>query len=167
MGLAVASEIRAQKRFKQSSEVEERIAAANIKPLLGVISSADRNGRSVTLLNEGLGTAVITEIVFRKGDRQESSLTSLLELGVKFEWDVEREFGKQGRGLRFIVYLRAGDRADLLSLSANGLRDQGFADTKIDELFRTLDSQILGTKIVIRFQYVLRNDQPHYQFIID
>jgi hypothetical protein len=161
VGLAVASELRAQKRFKQGNEIQERIAAANIKPLLDVDVSVVSDEKRVTLLNEELGTAVITEMVFRKGDRQGNSMPSVIDLAIKFRWGEFTWFGKQGG------YLRAGDSIDLLFLSIDILKSQGLPDATIDEILRTVGSQIKGMGISIRFEDILGNRQANYETILE
>jgi len=158
VGLAVASELRAQKRFKQGNEIQERVAAAGIKPLLSINVTVGSNERSVTLSNEGLGTAIITEIVFTKDGRQSNrALPSVLNLNIRFEWDFLREFGERG------CYLRAGQSVQLASLSIACLMEQGLPNATVGEILRTVDAQLRGLEISINFEDVLGNRQNPYE----
>ena len=72
--LAIFSELRAQKRFKQSNDIQQRIAAANIKPLVIIGQEVADRSRKATLHNDGIGTAVMTNITFTKENRSGNSL---------------------------------------------------------------------------------------------
>src|SRR5262245_61258198 len=86
--VALFVEWRMHKRFSRQLERDERIAIANIKPLLAVYPSKFINKKAVTLHNYGVGTAVITAISFSKGDKREKvSLVSLFDLGQNVVWD--------------------------------------------------------------------------------
>ena len=166
VGLAVASELRAQKRFKQSTEIQERIAAANIKPLLDIHPIVGPDERQVILNNHGLGSAVIRKITFTKGSRSGYSIPSILEntKGLKvFQWDYYEEFSKKG-----VTCLRAGDHLNLLILSADSMKKfDGLTYASIDKIFKKLNSEIVGTKILIEFEDVLGNKQPHFEYVIE
>lgn len=161
VGLAVASELRAQKRFKEGNEIQEKIAAANIKPLLGINQHLVIDLRKVILYNHGLGSAVITNIVFTKGGRSGYSIPSVLEHVTEVSWKSFKEYSHEG------TYLRAGDHDDLLVLSGSWLKDQGLTDAQIIETFRKVDSELAGTKISIEFEDVLGNRQPNFEYTLD
>jgi len=159
--LAVASEIRAQKRFKQGNEIQERIAAASIRPLLGVNVTRGFAEIKVTLRNEGLGTADMTEMAFRKGNRQGNSLPSVLDPAIKFQWDSIVRLGKQG------AYLRPGKKLVLLFLSIDELKKQGIPDATIDQILESVGSQIKGVDMSIKFQDVLGNAQANFETTLE
>lgn len=156
--LAVLSEMRAQKRFKQSNEVQERIAAANVKPLLSVRSINTHDERKVVLINHGLGTAIITKTIFRKKNRTaNNTLIAVLDIPFTFRWNNIHIFEDNQN-----LYLRAGDRIDLIYLSRSHLKDQGLPDTTIESIFSTINSQMTGSRITISYDDVLLNKQEDY-----
>lgn len=159
--LAVLSELRAQKRFKQSNDIQEKIAAANVKPLLIIGQHIANYGRKVTLSNDGIGTAVMRNVTFTKENRSGNSLPSILNMGRKFQWDSYREFTTPP------TYLRAGDNIELLALSHAALMSQGFNEGEIQEIIKSLDSEIIGTNISIESEDILRNKQPNYVITLD
>jgi hypothetical protein len=158
--LAIASELRAQRRFKQSNEIQERIAAANIKPLLSINQVVAVDERKVTLYNDGLGPAVIRKLTFTKEGRTGDSIPSILEIAKGFGWDSYREFNEPG-------YLQARAHIDLLVLSAKGLNGQGFNPTWVEEIFKKVNSEIIGIKISIELEDVLGNKQPNFETTLD
>lgn len=85
--LAILTEVRAQKRFRQDVELQSRIASADIRSMLNVEDHLGDKGRKVILLNEGLGPAVITSMTFSKDDRHGTSLPSILNIATKFGWN--------------------------------------------------------------------------------
>jgi hypothetical protein len=161
--LATLSERRAQRRFKQSNEIQERIAAANIKPLLDMHPIVGPDERRVVLHNHGVGSAVIRKIIFTKGKRSGNSIPSILVLeNVKeFQWDYFERFAEGA------TYLRGGDHLNLLILSGTSLKGDGLTHASIDEIFKKLKNAIVGTKISIEFEDVLGNKQPNYEYTID
>jgi hypothetical protein len=155
--LAILTEIRAQKRFKQGNEIQEKIAASSVKPLLTVNESLGLNGQ-VVLLNEGLGPAIMTEIVFRKDGRQGNSIYSVFDPAFSFQWHLEyKEF------TRGASYMSAGQRVNLLFFDIDDLRRQGLMPRTIDAAVRALSDQITGIEVSIHYEDVLGNRQPHYE----
>ena len=157
MILAILTEIRAQKRFKQSNETQEKIAAANIKPLLSVINNSATNSRKVTLHNDGLGPAVIRKATFTKGNRSGNSIPSILEIATGFKWDSYGAFFERG------INLRPEDHVDLVVLSADGLKAQGFNDAWVKEIFGRVNNELKEIKISIELEDVLGNHQPDFE----
>jgi hypothetical protein len=158
--LAVLSEIRAQKRFKQGNEIQEKIAAANVKPLLGVSNFENVDDCKVVLINHGLGTAIITKTIFSKNNlREEDCLVSVLDVPFTFRWKSACFFefvGDQN------LYLKAGGELDLVWLSRSFLKDQGLPDGTIESIFGAVKSQIKGCRITISYEDVLGNKQKDY-----
>jgi hypothetical protein len=159
--IAVLSEMRAQKRFKQGNEIQERIAAASQKPLLAINDHTVAGNRRITLENNGTGTAVITKIRFTKDTRSGDSIPSILDIGgPDFEWDAAQRFSDQS------AFLRAGGRYVLLELSADRLRGQGFDNAKIQSIFESLTSEIKGIKVSFEVEDALGNKQPSFTITI-
>src|SRR5713226_8903242 len=79
--ISFRTERRNQKRFERQLELTSKIATANVKPLLAISWDAYENDKGLSLVNHGVGTAVITDIKFSKGSKQSKDLSEL----VKFE----------------------------------------------------------------------------------
>jgi hypothetical protein len=155
--IAVLSEVRAQKRFEKGNEIQEKIAAASIKPLLSINESLAFNGH-VMLLNDGLGPALMTEIIFRKGDTRGNSVHSVFDPAFNFQWRLAYKEFPLGTG-----YLRAGERFNLLFLDLNDLKRQGLTTDTINAAVQALGSQIAGVQITIHYEDVLGNKQADLQ----
>jgi hypothetical protein len=85
--VAILSQQHANKQFRQNIELQEKIAAANIRPLLTTrYLSGNPDFIKVALANAGLGTAVITQLAYCKGDRKGTSMPSVLDLPVELDY---------------------------------------------------------------------------------
>ncbi len=117
---AILVEIRTNRRFSKGLEREERLALANIKPLLAVYPSKFINHKAVTLHNYGIGTAVMTGISFAKGNKVDSpSLVNVFNFSEKVIWDHSWSF-RQRR-----LYVQPGQDVVLVKLTEENLAGQG------------------------------------------
>ncbi|HKM76022.1 MAG TPA: hypothetical protein VJZ32_06365 [Candidatus Bathyarchaeia archaeon] len=155
--LAILSERRAQKRFEQSNEIQERIAAGNIRPLLRIRENIMGYDIKITLNNDGLGPAVITNITFTKENRSGNSIGAILDT-VKF--------GSVAVFSERPDYLRAGEHINLYLLSAEELNNEGLKDS-VPDIFRDVKSRLKGTKISIELEDVLGNKQSNVVRTLD
>lgn len=158
IGIAVFVERRANKRFSEQLRREERLALANLKPLLAVYPSKFINHKAVTLHNYGIGTAVITSISFSKGSKVENlSLVNLFSFPQKVIWDYFWNF-RQKR-----YYLQPGQDIVLLKLTEENLSSQDFDETTIKNVLDSWQEQMNGIAIKITYEDVLGNPQESYE----
>jgi hypothetical protein len=146
-----------------SIRLQKKTAAANVKPILQIDQVMKGNdSREVHLHNWGVGTAIITSINFRKGNKHGRSLISVLDrANKKYDWHYE-EFGDD------LNYLRGGKKKILLRLRVSDLMSQGLSDTDARRILASAGDQVTGTEVSISYKDVLGNDQGKlYRTTID
>jgi hypothetical protein len=156
--VALLVEWRTNKRFSRQLEREEKIAIANVKPILSVYPSKFINNKAVTLHNYGIGTAVITGISFSKGSKVEKvSLVNLFSLAENVAWDYFWNF-RQDR-----YYVQPGQDIVLVKLTEENLMNQGFDQQEAEQILETWQKQMDGISIQINYEDILSNPQPIYR----
>jgi len=155
--LAIRSERRAERRFIRDLEVQQKIAQANIRPILTIRFMKGVNNKGVRLTNVGLGTAVITDIVFVKNGKQEKSLRKLFGIPETFPLDSHWSFGP------YNYHLPPGDSFGLIGISAERLRKERFTKNKAQNFLDNLQENILGMTIKICYEDVLGNKQDDFE----
>jgi hypothetical protein len=158
--IAILSQQRANKQFRQNIELQNRIAAANIRPLLTPRYESGLDLIEAALVNAGLGTAVITQLTLSKGDRKGTSIRSVVDLPVELDcYDTLDEPEE---------YLQSGqdDKMVILSLSRDALKEQGFRGAKIRKTFRLIEEQIDGVILDVDYEDVLGNKQPSLHHVM-
>ena len=159
--IAVFVEIRTNRRFSEQLKREERLALANLKPLLAVYPSIFINHKAVTLHNYGIGTAVITSISFSKGSKVDNlSLVNLFSFPQRIIWDYFWNF-RQKR-----YYLQQGQDIILLKLTDKKLSDQGLGKVAIKSILDSWQEQMNGIAIKITYEDIVGNPQEDYEIIL-
>ena len=151
--ISIRAEQRAEKRFLSEMALQEKTAQASVKPILAVFTSEFAENKGVILSNAGVGTAIITKITFARDDKEVQALPQLFDLPENVIWDNYWVFGSRKH------YLIAGKSIDLIRLSANNLKEQGFSDRKISSLLKAMQDQMNGITINIDYQDVFGNKQ--------
>jgi hypothetical protein len=158
--IAILSQQRANKQFRQNIELQNRIAAANIRPLLTPHYESGLDLIEAALVNAGLGTAVIKQLTFSKGDRKGPSIPSVVDLPVELDcYDTLDEPEE---------YLQSGqdDKMVILSLSRDVLKEQGFRGAEIRKTFRLIEEQIDGVILDVDYEDALGNKQPSLHHVM-
>jgi len=156
--IAIVVEIRSNKRFAEQLSREERLALANIKPILDIYPSKFLDHKAVTLHNYGIGTAVITSISFSKGNKRENiSLVSFFSFPQQVVWDYFWNFKRK------VYYVQSGQDLVLLRLTAENLSNQGFDDTTVKGILDSCEEQMRGINIKITYNDILGNPQEDYE----
>jgi len=156
--VAILVEIRTNRRFSEGLKREERLALANIKPLLAVYPSKFTSHKAVTLHNYGIGTAVITGISFARGNKVDSlSLVNLFNFSEKIIWDYSWSF-RQRR-----LYVQPGQDVVLVKLTEENLTGQGFDGGTIRKILDACQEQMDGITIYITYEDILGNLQEDYE----
>ena len=137
----------------------EKIAAANVKPLLSV--SIERSGETweVLLSNEGLGTATKINVSFTKGElHSTTNICDVLEIDslkpcVRNFYFLDTEH----------IHLRTGSSFMLLGANRARLLEANHSADFINGLFAQLDEKIQGVVIRANCKDVLGNKQKEYR----
>jgi hypothetical protein len=158
--IAIKSEARVAERFEAEMRLQEKIARSSVKPVLAVFTEFTDN-TGVVLLNCGLGTAVIDEIVFTRGDKASTSLPPLFDLPSSLVWDQFWEFRPRK------YYLAADKRIDLIRLTASKLRESGFSEEAIADILESWQDQMPGISVRIRYEDVLGNSKDDYETVLE
>ncbi len=139
------TENRSAERFREQLAQSNEIAKANIRPLLDLGSSGFIGVKLISLQNDGLGTAVVKKINFTKNEKSVLNLAELFEFKKKVVWDNFYVFTNSN------YFLRAGESVPLLNLTAEGLRRQGYNESKITQILKEFDTQLKGIEIQIKY----------------
>lgn len=154
--VAIRVETRASRRFRAQLELTEKIAYANIKPVLGVTTGEFLDLKSIQLVNYGAGTAVITSAKLSKGDRVIANITELFVFDTPVTWDSYWTFTESR------VYLRAGDSLVLTRLSAKTLLASGYDAAQVKAILDSWQDQLEGVNLGISYEDVVGNRMPNY-----
>ena len=160
--IAIVVETRTHRRFSNQLEREEKIAVANLKPLLAIHSSNFLDYRAVTLCNYGIGTAVIKKVIFSKNSKQtHRKLIHLFDFSKitdkKFHFDWGWDFSESK------YYLQAGQSLELFKMSKTFLSSQELGQEDINKVFTRWEEQKDGVNIKIAYEDILGNKQEDYE----
>ena len=156
MYLAFRNEKRNQERFDDQLKQSQEVACANLKPLLTIHTQTYVDSKGVSLINGGIGTAVITDIKFEKGKSTTNSLVDLFDLDNDFNWDTYWRFSGNN------YYLRAGDKYQLVKLTIRNLIDQGWSNNESKEILLRWQDQKTGVRICVKYSDILGNTMETY-----
>ena len=154
--MSFRSERRSQLRFEDQLQQSREIAAANLKPLLIIRSQTYVNRKGITLVNGGVGTAVITDIEFSKDGRSTRHLVELFDLEAGYMWDTFWRFS----GRKY--YLRAGEKYQLVEMTVDGLLRQGCTEDQALKLLARWQKQKSGIKVRVEYEDLLGNSVEPY-----
>ena len=149
-------ERRNQKRFDEQLKQSRQIAIANMKPLLTIHSQTYVNHKGITLANRGVGTAVITDIEFKKDGRTTCNLVTLFNLGHDFMWDTYWKFS----GDKY--YMAADGKYQLVELTGKNLVAQGWSERQALELLNKWQEQKSGIRVRVEYADLLGNAMDPY-----
>jgi hypothetical protein len=149
--ISFRNEHRNQVRFQQQLDFSKSIAEANVRPLLALTISAYLDRKALELVNHGSGTAVITNIVFRRHDREASCVVDVIDLGRQVVWDDFTELEDT------IEYLPSKASDTLIELTTERLTEQGITESEAEALMGNLESQLDEVKVIVTYEDVLGN----------
>jgi len=143
--------------------LQQRAIDAQVKPLLNIEEDTSHPERPVIyLVNDGTGTAVITDVCFERLGHQSSkdsnSLISVLDHDVvrdaKDEGlvDVVQRFGEE------LTYLRPERPMELIALLLKR------PNSDIEDVFHKLGKQIAQTKMNIKFEDIFHRQKDQRKF---
>jgi hypothetical protein len=159
--ISFRTERRNQKRFERQLELTTKIATANIKPLLAISWEAYENNQGFTLVNHGVGTAVITGIEFSRGRKRSNDLAELIDFErVEEEFEKEVIWDESPSYSDEVFYLPGKSNEDLLRLTMQGLEENEFSEAQANAVLESLEQQLGKIKIEITYEDVLGNKMP-------
>lgn len=139
-------------RFKQQLHLSERIAKANVRPLVALTLSGYLNKAGLELENHGAGTAVISDISFHLGTRTGSSVPRVLDLKHNVEWNDFTDYEDSTP-----TYLPAKSTETLVELTLENLLRQGFTKDQATVTLKRVESQLDEVCMKITYEDVLGN----------
>lgn len=145
------NENRNQLRFQQQLEFSKTIAEANVRPLLALTISAYEDRKAVELVNHGSGTAVIREIVFKRGEHVAGNIPDVLDLTYEVVWNDFTELDDT------LEYLPAKGIDVLIELTHERLMDYDFSEEDASEALEELEKQLDEVKVIVTYDDVLGN----------
>lgn len=158
--IAIRAERRSAARFNLQIELQRRTATASLRPILAIFTAEFDNNKGIVLSNAGAGTAIITDIVFRRGPTSTKTLRELFNLPDSPSWDNYWSFSERRH------YLRAGKSIDLVRLTLRGLTDSGLTETEASYVLRAWQDQLAGIEVSIAYEDILGNAQEGYQIAL-
>lgn len=156
LGVAIGVERRAQKRFQSQIDTQKHLTVEGVKPLVTILTSRWVNYKAVTLINNGTGVAIITEISFSKGDATANNLADLFKLSDDVKWDTWHTFSDPP------FYLKAGSSRQFVQISSDNLMRQRLDETTALVILEGWENQADGIFISIKYQDIFGNQQPDY-----
>lgn len=159
--VTIRAENRAVKKFRADIALQEKIAKANLRPLLAIFTSEFADNKGIVLLNAGIGTAVITNIVFSKDGKTARSVSHLFDLPDGIRWNNSWYFRPRKH------YLSAGKSIDLVRLTASNLMRQGVSDSEVARVLVAWQDQMPGISINIKYEDVMGNKQEDYEITLE
>ncbi len=152
--IAYRVERRTQARFSDQLDEARKLSEANVKPLLCIYTRGYINDRGLRLENQGLGTAIITNIIISRGNREADTVVDLINMEDKIVWDSYWRFRKP------ITYLAAGDNKRLVALTLKRLEADGFNNERAMQTLDKLKDELNKISIEIKYSDVFGNEQP-------
>src|SRR4051812_1188981 len=86
----------------RSHRLTKSVAEAHARPILAIYTSEYENEKGLTLVNVGVGTAIVTRIIMSKGAKEADTVAELFSFDKNFKWDTFWRF-QQAKD-----YLQAG-----------------------------------------------------------
>ena len=161
--VAIRSERRAKQQFEEQLAYQEKIAIANIKPLVSILQSKYLSLQSVKLRNDGVGTAVIKNISINKGNQAvELRMAELFKFPnhEPFAWD--RYIVLRGEP----IHLQTGNSVTLIEISEGNLVQQEIGREDARAIIHSFQKQTEGIMITVDYEDVLGNPQDQYKKVL-
>lgn len=151
--ISIRSEKRNVAQFQKQLEFQEKLNAANLKPILRVIKYTYEHRKGFELSNAGIGTAIITKISFERDGKESRHLHKLLDFEGYIYWESRWTFGE------WDYYLRPGESIRILSQSIEYLESKGSDKSDAKKFLESLKNQLDEVSIYIEYSDILGNQQ--------
>ena len=160
LGIAILTDHRSEERLQEQLKQSEKIAVANIRPLLTIrientINAANKLvGKEIILENRGIGTAVITKAIASNGLDDAGTIPELLEFSNQYVFDY---YFTMGSG----QYLGATHKLTLAKMTHESLvKSAKIKPIKALETLQEFDEQLENIVLEIEYEDVMGNLQP-------
>lgn len=152
---SVVNENRNAKRFQTQIDQSDRIAKAQVRPILSVLRLGYKNMKGIKLINSGAGPAIIhvKSDIFCKNKKYSYNITELMQFEHNFSWNDYFTVGEN-------TFLKAGEEINLCLLTEGHLINQGISKNKAEKILQDFDEHKKGINIRIEYEDVLGNPQP-------
>lgn len=154
--IAIRVEKRTAHRFTAEQALTQRLAIANIKPILSVTITQFEDLRGVNLWNHGTGTAVINAVAFSRNGQPVRNLVKLFEFQHRVVWD---DFWAFGTG---VYYVRPGEKITVVKLSLGKFLTPQYGPAIAAEILESFKNQLPGITLSFSYQDVLGSEPLHY-----
>lgn len=149
--------------IKRQEVLQKELTATQMKPILKIEIVTSSSENRIVLCNIGLGPAVITNIEFSRDGKKlgysnlVGKITFRTLAGYFNSWESAKSFDSEKS------YLEAGERINLIEVSAGYLSKKGFTAAEIDSLLYAWVKQMVGLTIKITYEDVFGNRQPNLE----
>ncbi|MGB2571851.1 hypothetical protein ACPFP2_25865 [Micromonospora citrea] len=154
--VAFRVEKRTASRFQMQMDVTERITAASIQPVLGILTSEFMDYKAIKIINYGTGTAVITASEICKDGRRVRNMAQLFEFDRPIIWKNYWTFPESD------FYLRSGQELTLASITHESVEKQ-FDGSSADSVMEAWQKQLDGIEIKLSYRDVARLREYEYR----
>lgn len=151
---AILLSVRTERRNRQ-------VSTANARPLLSISGVGYNNRRGLRLTNNGVGTAIVTKVAIKNGDRTGNSVADVVDVdvGENVVWDTFRRFKPP------LQPVAAGEERKLIELTQAGLtspKNQGrvLSDEQATQILQRLKHALATVEITIEYKDIFDNVQP-------
>jgi hypothetical protein len=138
------------KLSEKQLKLSDRIAKANVLPILRIVESAYVDKKALELENSGAGPAVDLKLTFSRGKHKSGDVVEL------FDDDFEREFTWDDFTDN-ITYMAAKSSETIIVLTKDGLLNQGFTERRAAALLDELEKQIDKVRVRVTYHDALGN----------
>ena len=154
--IALAALVFSISSFKTQQDQAERIAIANVKPLLRIHGEKYMNLKSVQISNYGSGTAVITSASFcRPKKKCTNNIVELFDLSVT--WD---DYYNMPDGMA----IPSQGNFVLVKLTLKNLKNKNIKKDKALKILNEWQKQKSEITVRIKYKDILGNIQPEISF---
>jgi hypothetical protein len=160
---SVIADSRTQQRYRQDITRQERLAAANVRPLLGIQVTTGQGKKQIVLRNAGLGSALNIEASFTKdGGESRTDLYSVISFwpSTVLLDEAATFISKENE------QMLSGDEINIILLTREKVVQQGFDEETTSRIFGALNEALHGLEIVIRYEDVFGNKQPECRRVL-
>jgi hypothetical protein len=152
LGLSYIAERHSDERLQKQLDQTEKIARAQVRPLLLIESLKYTGNKGVILSNKGLGSAIIKSITISRKDKKVNNLRELFSFNGKIKWDDGHRFANT-------EFLKSGDFIPMCLLTRKHLLEQNMQPNKANEILNSYKAELVGINIEIKYEDVLGNPQ--------
>lgn len=145
--LAKRVDDRASERSRAEHDLSRMIAAASVRPLLSIDVSTFLDKKSIRIVNNGLGPAVVKQLQIRKQSSSTGLIVELMNFSRPFTWEYFTYHADDRE-----VFLAAGTSMELVRQSLEHLVAQGIPDAEArDILERQWFSELAGVSVAVEY----------------